>query len=62
MAKITWTFDQAQSAFRGAPCVSSANRYAKIAREYHQDEMIGDATLNAALREIDQYHIKSACA
>lgn len=51
------TFDCAQDAFRSDGTTYNAQNYARIARKYHEDDMIGDDTLNAALREVDQFFI-----
>lgn len=52
------TLDIAQAMFRRQPCTRNAELYAKVVREYHDDGMIGDATLNAALREVDAFYIQ----
>lgn len=51
------TFDQAQDAFRVRPGTIAAQRYSKVAREYRADDMIGDDTLTAALREVDAFFV-----
>lgn len=52
------TLDKAQDQFRSNPTTRGAEVYAKTAREYRDDDMIGEDTLLAALREVDAYYIK----
>ncbi|MCK1543287.1 hypothetical protein IVB12_15330 [Bradyrhizobium sp. 179] len=46
------TFDRAQEEFRAKPSARTSAVYRDTALDYWTDEMIGDETLLAALREI----------
>jgi hypothetical protein len=43
------SLDAARDAFEENPCQQTAAWYRNVAREYHNDEMISDATLEAIL-------------
>lgn len=53
------TFDNAQDSFREKPSMETAQRYVKIAERYWRDQMLGAATLIAAIDEVQRWMEKS---
>jgi hypothetical protein len=49
------SFDEAQDRFRAKPSASTAAAYRAEAVTYYNDEMIGEGTYNAALREVQKW-------
>ena len=47
------TLDQAQDRFRDNPNEATAYTYRRIVEQYFNDEMVGEGTLTAAIKEID---------